>query len=97
MAHACPAPQPALKGGEIGPARERPPPPPRPLPVPNRPNAASAVEQGEIGLLFRQTGRRLPSATRIVRPTPQPSRFSIPNSATCRTTSDGGTPAASWP
>src|SRR5262249_57512434 len=86
-----------VKGGEIGPARERRAPPPRRLPVAIRRNAASAVEQGEIGLLFRQTGRRLPSATRIVRPTPQPSRFSIPNSATCRTTSDGGTPAASWP
>src|SRR5262249_13478323 len=39
-------------------------------------------------------GRRLASAVRIVRPTPQPSRFCAPNSATCRTMSARGTSAA---
>jgi hypothetical protein len=59
MAHACPAPQPALKGGTIGPARERSAPPPRRLPVAICRNPAGAVEQGEVGLLFRQNGQEI--------------------------------------
>ena len=59
MAHSCPAAQPALKGGEIGPARERSTPPPRRLAVAIRRGAAGAVEQGEVGLLFRQNGQEI--------------------------------------
>src|SRR5260221_5385562 len=59
MAHRCPAPEPALKGGEIGPARERSTPPPRRLAVAICRNAARAVEQGEVGLLFRQNGQEI--------------------------------------
>src|SRR5262245_64594841 len=59
MAHRCPAPQPALKGGQIGPARERSTLPPRRLVVAIGRNAAGAVEQGEVGLLFRQNGQEI--------------------------------------
>jgi hypothetical protein len=62
--------------------------------APGRRNPPRAVEQGASSC--GKTGRRLPSAVRIVRPTPPPSRFWIPNRATCRTTSGGSTPAASW-
>ena len=59
MAHRCPAPEPALKGGEIGPARERSTPAPRRLAVAIRRDAAGAVEQGEVPLLFRQNGQEI--------------------------------------
>src|SRR5262245_27532448 len=59
MAHRCPAPQPALKGREIGPARESNTSPPRRLAVAIRRNAASAVEQGEVGLLLRQNRQEI--------------------------------------
>jgi hypothetical protein len=59
MAHRCPAPEPALKDGEIGPARERSTLPPRRLAVAIRRDAAGAVEQGEVGLLFRQNGQEI--------------------------------------
>jgi hypothetical protein len=59
MAHRCPAPQPALKRGEIGSAREHSTPPPRCLPVAICRDATGAVEQGEVGLLFRQNRQEI--------------------------------------
>ena len=98
MANLRPAPQPALERGRFRPASERRAFPPRRLPVAVRRHAARPVEQGEIGLVLGQIrAADWPSAVRIVRPTPQPSRFWAPNSAACRTTSAFGTPAASWP
>ena len=58
-AHRCPASQPALKGGEIRPARKRGTPPSRRLAVAIRRNAAGAVEQGKVGLPFRQKGKEV--------------------------------------
>src|SRR5262249_30530307 len=59
MAHACPAPYPPLEGGEIRSARERSTQPPWRLAVAISRNAARAVEQGEIGLLFGQNGQEI--------------------------------------
>src|SRR5262249_39266873 len=59
MGRRWPAPQPALKGAQIGPARERSTLPPRRLAVAIGRNAAGAVEQGEVGLLFRQNGQEI--------------------------------------
>src|SRR5215831_2453062 len=57
MTHRCPSPQPALEGREIRPAREGNTSPPWRLAVAVRRNAAGAVEQGGVGLLFRQNGQ----------------------------------------
>src|SRR5262249_30172315 len=59
MTHGCASPQPALEGREIRPAREGNTSPPRRLAVAVRRNAAGAVEQGEVGLLFRQNGQEI--------------------------------------
>ena len=59
MAHGGPAPQPALERGRIGPASKRRAFPSRRLAVAVRRDAARAVEQREIGLLFRQHGEEI--------------------------------------
>jgi hypothetical protein len=59
MTHRCPSPQPALEGREIRPACEGNTSPPRRLAVAIRCDAAGAVEQGEVGLLFRQNGQEI--------------------------------------
>src|SRR5262245_1064931 len=59
MTNRCPSPQPALEGREIGPACEGNTSPPRRLAVAICRNAAGAVEQGEVGLLFRQNGQEI--------------------------------------
>ena len=59
MAHGAPVPQPALEGREIGPARERGALPSRRLAVAVRRDPPGAVEEREIGLLFRQHGEQI--------------------------------------
>ena len=48
-------------------------------------------------LLFGQNRQEIAERSRDRQAYTPPSRFWIPNSATCRTKSGGGTPAASWP
>jgi hypothetical protein len=59
MAHGAPVPQPALEGVEVGPAREWSALPSRRLAIAVRGNPPNAVEQREIGLLFRQHGEQI--------------------------------------
>ena len=59
MAHGAPVPQPALEGGEVGPAREWGALPSRRLAIAVRGDPPGAVEQREIGLLFRQRGEQI--------------------------------------
>ena len=59
MMHRCPAPQPTLEGGEIGPARQGSTPSPRGFAVAICRDAAGALEQGEVDLLFRQSGQEI--------------------------------------
>src|SRR6516225_598950 len=59
MTHRCPSPQPALEGREIRPACEGNTSPPRRLAVAIGRNAAGAVAQGEVGLLFQQNEQEI--------------------------------------
>ena len=95
MTHDCPTPQPALERSRIRPASKRRAFPPRCFADAICRHAARTVEQREVDILLWQHRQEIGERREIVRPTPQPSRFCAPYSATCRTMSANGTSAAS--
>ena len=95
MADRHPTPKPALQGGKIGSACQRESIPPWRCTFAVLGHALRPVKKQQGASPSSGRSESSPSAVRMVSPMPQPSRLRVPNRAACRTTSDGGRPAAS--